>query len=187
MLLTNILKKAYKIQTKPIIWCICSWGGSANTPNTCSVCVLSYRGNTSFQLDKCLREVLLNKNYFLRWLQTEAKEEIHMLSTITDMEGCQRYRFEEHSFFPCPTRLGWANQCWWGSWEQQNQTMVEKTLQSHWNRLMPQSGQQEDLGVSHNEAEGWKKIPKALEETTQQQVSSVSKPTSFYRLKVWTK
>lgn len=37
---------------------------------------------------------------------------------------------------------------------------------------MPQSGQQEDLGVSRNEAEGWKKIPKALEETTQQQVSS---------------
>lgn len=30
---------------------------------------------------------------------------------------------------------------------------------------MPEAGQQEDLNVFHNEAEGWKRIPKALEET----------------------
>lgn len=42
---------------------------------------------------------------------------------------------------------------------------MENTLQSHWSQLMPGAGQQQNLSVFHSEAEGWKKSPKALEET----------------------
>lgn len=42
---------------------------------------------------------------------------------------------------------------------------MENTLQSHQSELMPGAGQQQALRVFHSEDEGWKKSPKALEET----------------------
>lgn len=109
MLLTNTLKKAYKIKSNLSIWCVCSWEGSINTPNTCSVCVLSFFTEevwaSSCPSDLESNKLLLNKNYFLKWLQIKAKEEIHMLSTI-NMEACQGYQFEEPRFLPWPPQLG---------------------------------------------------------------------------------
>lgn len=188
MLLTNILKKAYKIKSKPSIRCICSWEGSINTQNTCLVCVFSFLTEevwaSSCPSDLESNKLLLNKNYFLRWLQTKAREEIPMLSTI-NMEACQGYQFEDPRFLPWPPELGVSQP---PSEAHKNKIKLSwKTHSSHttvsWYQGLDSS---RSLMCSIVKMKGERRVPKhwKKQNTT---VSQLSFQTNFCRLKVWAK